>query len=32
MLKKIIAFVVSTCLTLAFTLNRAITGGKQPVP
>ena len=30
MFKKIIAFVVSTCLTLAFTLNRANTGENNP--
>ena len=30
MWKKIIAFIVSTCLTLAFTLNRAITGENNP--
>ena len=30
MLKKIVAFIVSTCLTLAFTLNRAITGENNP--
>ncbi len=30
MFKKIIAFIVSTCLTLAYTLNRANTGENNP--